>query len=552
MSTEAAPGRASLPGPVRVLGLIRYGTYGTCLLAAALMAKTITADSPTFSLVTAASHSMVVASPPKSMNVEGAHFMSLITPVRISLTPDGDRADGASSRAAVSADGRWVAFQSEAENLTPGAGLGLVNVLARPIQIEGSRDFSLGDTQLIGVVWDESDAELPDTTSTVLSSDGRFVAFRSSVGGSLGAPGSLGLFVHDIESGKTTAVDAAHDGGPPDGLSASPSISADGRLIAFHSHADNLVLDDNNGHPDVFVHDLDSGATRLVSQQSVAAERAGDASAGDDIASGNGASLKPWSSSDGRVIVFESDASDLVSADDNGVRDIFAFDLDRGELLRINLGPGGAEASRDSHSAAASADGRFVVFVSDAGELSPSALPGASAVYLHDRELGLTSLVSIPFDGRVWGLEPTDHADMPSISADGRLVAFRSRSRRLAPSALDPPPEIHVLDRTAAQWSSIRSAGPDGDVDAPLILTRGALGKDVIVFSTARPIDALDTNTVSDIYAARLPPLWPATRIILPWLSDDTTDIARGIDFNIHYLAPLESVRAHGALAGDH
>lgn len=434
-------------------------------------------------------------------------------PIRISVAPDGGQADGASSFAAVSADGRMVVFRSEAENLTAGADLGLVNVLARSIDPLASHDLSLGETRAIGVVWDESGIELPNAVSAVASADGQRIAFRSSTAERYGGGARLGLFVHDLESGTTTAVDRGYAGDPPNGVSASPSLSADGSVLAFHSWADNLVPGDDNGHPDVFVHDLVDGTTQLISRD------ARDAEGG--FGPANGASFNPWLSGDGRLVVFESDASNLVADDFNGARDIFAFDRAAGTMQRVSVGPEGREATRDSHTAVVSADGRFVAFASDAGELSPSAAAGAPAIYLHDRARGLTSLVTTPFDGRPWGVHADDVADMPALSPDGRFVAFRSTSRRIVPSAGESTPAVFVLDRERAQWMGIGEVDVDatGAPSHSIVLTRGALGNGVVVFSTDFPLEAADTNTVSDVYAALI--TRPANAVsFLPWVGD--------------------------------
>lgn len=435
-----------------------------------------------------------------------------IRPIRISLAPDGEQGDGASSEAAVSADGRLVVFRSEAENLAPEAGLGLVNVLARSIGDDGAGGFSLDVTRAIGAVWDDSGAELSSAVSPVASADGSRIAFRSSVGERYGTGSPQGLFVFDSESGATIAVDRGYAGDPPNGISASPSISADGTLVAFHSWANNLVPGDDNGRPDVFVHDLVEGMTQLISRSRRDAEA--------DSRPADGASLNPWLAGGGNLVVFESDASDLVVDDSNRVRDIFAFDLGSGTMQRISVGAGAREATRDSHSAVVSADGRFVAFASDAGELSPSAVAGAPAIHLYDRSLGLTTLVSMPFDGSVWGLNPDDAAEMPAISPDGRFVAFSSTSRRITPEVGGPAPALFVFDRHRAHWLRVGQASddPGGDPPGSVIVTRGALGDGALVFSTDLPLEESDTNTVADVYAVLIPSSVSAPRVILPWL----------------------------------
>ncbi len=432
--------------------------------------------------------------------------------VRISVAPDGEQADGSSSFAAVSADGRVVVFRSEAENLAPGEDLSLVNVLARSIEPLRGAGPSLGETRAVGVVWDDSGAELSSAVSPVASADGRRIAFRSSTGARYGAGSPFGLFVHDADGGTTTAVDRGFAGDPPNGMSASPSLSADGSVVAFHSWADNLVPGDDNGHPDVFVHDLVDRTTLLISRNVWGTEAYRSPA--------NGASLNPWLAGDGGVVVFESDASDLVADDSNGVRDIFAFDRATGTTARLSVGPGERETTRDNHTASVSADGRLVVFGSDAGELSPSAAAGAPAIHLHDRSRVLTTLVTTPFDGSVWGLHTDDVAEMPAISPDGRFVAFRSTSRRILRSDSESRPVVFILDRDRAQWLGVGEVkeDPEGGPSGSVVVSRGALGNGILVFSTDLPLEESDTNTISDVYAAPVPQSDSKPNVLLPWL----------------------------------
>lgn len=395
----------------------------------------------------------------------------------VSADPAGAGANGASRDAAVSADGRTVVFRSEANDLVPGAGAGAAAVYTRDLATRGTR--------LAGVVWAGNLTHLALHDAPAVSGDGRVVAFRSVSGAAPAGEERLGIFVWEA-GGPPSQVDLGPGGAPPDGLSSAPSLSHDGRLVAFHSWATNLVPGDDNGRPDVFVHDRQAGTTRLVSR-------------GVGGRPARGTSMRPWLAGGGGVVVWESDAPDVVPGDGNGRVDVFATDLDTGVVERVSVATRGGAASRDSHSASVSADGRFVAFASDAGELSPSAVAGAPAVYLRDRRSGTTTLVPVPFDGGVWN----GSADQPAVAPDGCCVAFRSTSRHLVPGKADDEPEIFVFERRTGVLTRHRPVRADDAYHTPVSLGRGALaaGARVIALTTGRALAPVDRNTVEDVYA---------------------------------------------------
>lgn len=395
----------------------------------------------------------------------------------VSANPAGAAANGASGDAAISADGRVVVFRSEANDLVPGADAGAAGVYAR--------DLAAGSTRLAGVVWAGNQSHLALHDAPAVSGDGRVVAFRSVSGAAAGGGERLGLFVWD-GGGPARQVDLAPGGAPPDGLSSAPSLSHDGRLVAFHGWATNLVPGDDNRRPDVFVHDRTTGATRLISR-------------GTGGRPARGTSMRPWLAAGGGVVVWESDAPDLVPGDDNGRVDVFAMDLATGTIELVSVATRGGRTTRDSHSASVSADGRFVAFASDAGELSPSAVAGAPAVYLRDRLRGITTLVPAPFDGSAWDGD----ADRPALSPDGCCVAFRSTSRSLVPGKTDDEAEVFVFERRAGTLARHRPVRLDDPYHTPVSLGRGALaaGGRVVALATGRALAPVDRNTVDDVYA---------------------------------------------------
>ena len=206
------------------------------------------------------------------------------------------------------------------------------------------------------------------------SADGRFVAFSSTAATLVAGDGngSADVFVKDRQSGAVTRVSVRTGGAEATGDSTAPDISADGRYVTFVSTAALVVGDSNPAAcpgatggptcPDVYLHDRVTGATVRVSVSGSGVQ-------------GDGASLAPRISGDGRLVVFESLATNLVAGDTNQRRDIFLRDPLNATTTRLSLATGGAQADRDAASPSISDDGGRVVFLSDATTLDGTADP---------------------------------------------------------------------------------------------------------------------------------------------------------------------------------
>jgi Tol biopolymer transport system component len=277
---------------------------------------------------------------------------------RVSTDSLGNPANGYSEEAVISGDGRYVAFRSLASNLVPGDTNGFEDVFVKDLQ---TGRISRASTDSTG---NESNGH---SLNAAISADGRYVAFRSSASNLVpdDTNGKFDIFMKDLSSGATSRVSTGSLGAEADGDSYDPSVSADGRYVAFWSVASNLVPGDTNGTPDVFVKDLWTGATTRVSTDSLGNQ-------------GNGASGGASISGDGRYVAFESFAGNLVPGDTSGFlgyKDVFIKDLATGATARVSLPNAGSEAGEDSYSPSISADGRYVTFVSEASLLgagSPS------------------------------------------------------------------------------------------------------------------------------------------------------------------------------------
>ncbi len=293
------------------------------------------------------------------------------TTERVNVATGGGEANNGSYTPAISADGRFVAFYSDATNLVSGDTNGTIDIFVH--------DRQTGTTERVSVATNGDQATGGDSFGPAISADGRFVAFESDatnlVSGGGDSNGNRDIFVHDRQTGTTERVSVATGGGQADSGSFLPAISADGRFVAFQSTATNLVSGDNNGDPDIFVHDRQTGTTERVSVATGGTEA-------------TGYSYSPAISADGRFVAFYSYAADLVGGggDTNGKADVFVHDRQTGTTERVSVATGGTEAiGGDSAIPAIGADGRFVAFYSYAANLVSGDSNSAPDIFVRDR-----------------------------------------------------------------------------------------------------------------------------------------------------------------------
>jgi Tol biopolymer transport system component len=279
--------------------------------------------------------------------------MSTGQTIRVSQRPSGTGANRDSIEPSISADGKVVAFSSLAHNLVPQK----VDATGLCCDIFVSKlatgHISLGDPMRSG--GGASDSFLP-----VLSANGRYLAFGSwgcGIATHIECLDESNVYELDRKTGTMSLVSRAYSGTVGFGCGANPAISADGTKVAFISDGDNLVRHDTNGAYDVFLRDMTTGITERVSVTSKGAQT-------------NGGLGRVTMSGDGRYVVFGSDAWNIVSGDENGVSDIFVHDDRTGKTFRASVSSAGVEANGYSADATISADGRLVVFESDASNLA--------------------------------------------------------------------------------------------------------------------------------------------------------------------------------------
>jgi Tol biopolymer transport system component len=284
-----------------------------------------------------------------------------------------------------------------------------------------------------------------------ISGDGQFVAF-ASLATNLTDEDTGGLeqvLIRDRVNMTTMLVSRSGAGAPGDADSSEPAISEDGRYVAFASEAANLLeTADTNGVADVFVQD---GATGQIIRVSVASN---------GIEADDESGL-PAISADGSIVAFASRATNLVAGDTNGVADIFVHDLNAGTTERVSVTSSGVQGDAESIGPAISGDGRFVLFQSAATNLVAGDTNDASDIFLHDRSIGATTLLSRNGAGD----SGNDASFDAAISSDGSTAAFASRATDLVAGDTNGVADVFVVDLVSGGISrvSVDSQGIEAD-----------------------------------------------------------------------------------------
>lgn len=302
------------------------------------------------------------------------------------------------------------------------------------------------------------------------------------------------IFVRDRQLGVTTRVSVSDTEQQAGKASRIPRISDDGRYVVFVSDAANLVPGDGNGHADVFVRDLQLATTTLVT-----------VSSGGEQAEVGG--YAPDISGDGHRVAFQSYSSNLVPGDTNGTDDVFVRNLATGSTRRVSLTSSDQQSEAGGYEPAISGDGRYVAFVSYAGDLVPGDTNQHDDVFVRDLRLGTTSRVSVSSAEA----QANDMSSGPSLGSGGRFVAFSSFASNLVPGdttkALARTPgdvrdmDVFVRDRKlgTTRMVSVSSSGVQG--------TWGSYGASVsatgrwIAFTSYSPnLVPGDTNRAYDVF----------------------------------------------------
>ncbi|MBI5364329.1 MAG: PD40 domain-containing protein [Planctomycetes bacterium] len=349
---------------------------------------------------------------------------ALSTTERVSVSSTGAEAHGASAVSAITADGNLVVFVSSASDLVPGDTNAKVDVFVRDRLAGTTERISVGPGGVEGT---------GHCQFAVVTPDGRYVAFSSQADNL--APndtnGTDDVFRYDRQFGTVRIVSARSTGVVGNGTSTSPSISDDGRFVAFASAASNLAGGDTNGAFDVYVSDLLLGTIELASRASSGAQ-------------GSLGSMQPSLSGDGRFLAFASYANNLVPSDTNGSMDVFRRELQTGALLLVSADMAGGSANGESLYPSISGDGRFVAFGSHATDLLMVDANGiAMDAFVRDCVAGTTEFAGVGTSGLQANFRIVDLA----LSANGRYVCFTSMAANLVAGDTNQREDVFLRDR---------------------------------------------------------------------------------------------------------
>ena len=396
---------------------------------------------------------------------------------RASTDFEGNQADRGNGTPSLSGDGTLVAFSSNATNLRVPSGVS--GVVVKNL-VSGEFVLASSDTRGVSLAG--------NSFAPSLAADGSAVAFGTN-GSEITDNLNIQIAIKNLSNGDISVVSAAADGTQGNGNSgANPSISGDGRLVAFSSLATNLVANDTNATLDIFVKNVATGA---ITRASTAA----------DGTQGNGGSNVASLSTDGSRVAFQSDASNLVAGDTNGTSDIFVKNLTTGAIVNASASANGAQGNGASTSASLSRDGTLVAFTSDASNLVAGDTNGRADVFVKNLTTGAITRVSAGTDGTQGNAESGN----ARISADVTKVTFTSRAGNLVPGDTNIVSDVFVKDLTTGTLTraSVSAAGTQAnrasDGSGPSL---SADGSRVAFASGASNLVPGDTNNVSDVFVA--------------------------------------------------
>lgn len=403
---------------------------------------------------------------------------SFITRISLSssspLEPLGVEANGHSfvTTAAMTTDERFVVFSSDATNLVTGDRNDVSDIFLR--------DRWLNQITRISVDNNGGEGNAA-SVQPVISANGQFIAFSSKATNFVaGETNSVtDIFVYDTQTKQTRGINPLDSNGD----SVNPSISADGRWVAFESTASNLVANDTNNAADIFVFDTQNNQLTRISVNDAGTQS-------------NGHSIHPMIAANGGVVVFESEASNLVSGDTNNSSDIFLHNLTTHTTQRVSQAA--SQADKGSYSPSVAADGQIVVFESEATNLVTNDTNNFADIFIKDLTSGQVQRIT-----NANGEPANSAAYYPSISASGRFVAFTTAATNLVggnPNALF---DILKYDRVTQQLErlNVNVEGEQSDFQSFKLPISLSWNGDYAVF-TSNATDAVygDDNLSLDVF----------------------------------------------------
>ena len=408
----------------------------------------------------------------------------------VSINASGTAAgNGISFISGISADGRYVLFESKASDLT-------TTTDTNSDYDVFIRDMSTGTTTLVSRNAAGTATGNFGSMTGGFTPDGRFVAFTSSATNlttTSDSNGTTDIFVRDMSTGTTKLVSLNAAGtAAGNSYSTSPVLTPDGQFVAFRSQATNLTTTaDSNGDYDVFVRDLSTGTTSLVSVNA-AGTAAGNA-ASERFDTSDLIDITP----DGRMVAFVSSASDLTTIPDSNLSDdVFVRNLTSGTTTLITQNTAGSAAGNGgSFDSAITPDGHFLAFDSTSSDLTTTTdSNGTTDVFLHDLTTGKTSLISTNSAGTASG---NAYSNLPVIAPGGRSVAYNSGASDLTTTSdTNNDSDVFVFQIAALMVTNTNDSGP-GSLRQAILDANNSPGSDNIDFN----ISGSGVHTISPLSA---------------------------------------------------
>lgn len=400
----------------------------------------------------------------------------------VSVGRGGEPANGPSERASISGDGRLVVFTSHASNLVRGDRNDCSDVFLR--------DLDEARTTRVNTGMQGAESNGCTSIDPIISNDGRYVVYAADstnlVPGTRG--GKSQIFRADLQTGETVLVSRDKDGKEGDNDSLRPTVSADGRYVAFTTAATNILGGDTPDTWDSVVRDMKTGTVVRTSRSS-------------DGTPGNAATDGTQISADGRFITLFSNATNLVEGDTNGKVDEFLHDVRTGRTTRLSVNAEGVESDQITIGGTISDDNRYVVLNSHATNLTAeSPATGQNHAYLQDLQEGTLRLIDKGTDGvpapggTFWASISGDSQHIPMSSAGPNLVAGdTNKVRDIFVADLPEGGLRRISVGNEGQQADAASYFPDSDFTA----------RSIVFASYATNLVAGDTNKQPDIYVRR-------------------------------------------------
>ncbi|MCP5175584.1 MAG: PD40 domain-containing protein [Moraxellaceae bacterium] len=400
--------------------------------------------------------------------------------IRVNTSTKGVEANSSNySFAHISSDGNKVVFLSSASNLVAGDTNGFSDVFIKDLN---TGILTRVNTSING---DQANGESYSGWGNSWFANDNKIIFESSASNLVenDTNNAFDIFIKDLNTGVVTRVSTDVNGGQLNGDSRLGTISANGNKIAFSSKASNLIVGDMNGNQeDIFVKDLTTGEVTLINTDV-------------DGVQASGGYYHMRLSADGNKVTFHSYLNNLVIGDNNHSVDAFVKDLNTGVIIRVSTNSQGQEANTDSYNPVLSADGSKVVFFSGADNLVAGDTNLTGDVFVKDLMTGFTTLVSLTKEGE----EGNGLSYNPEISADGKQVVFWSQASNLVANDTNGQDDIFVKYVTTGEIARV-STSSDGSQANGVSIYATLSGNKVAFLSSADNLVAGDTNSAADVF----------------------------------------------------